>query len=323
MYDLVSIGDVKLDVFISLDKCREMCSFDRTKNNVCFNFGEKISIDIQDQQIAGSAPNVATALARMGKKTAVISQMGLDPTYERALVDLRKEGVGTDFITPHKGMKSAFAAVLNLEGEKTILVSYIMRPYHLPKKLNTCWLYMSEMGNGYETIYKEVLKRIQKEKTLLGFNPGNEQIKEAIPELYQLIRETKTLFVNVEEGQRLVKNPRLKIKGLATALFKLGPTEVILTDGRNGSYGFDGTNLYYCPIFPGPRIEATGAGDSFAAGYLGARMHGAALHEGLRWGSVNAASVVQQVGPIPGLLTHKQIQTRLKKNPSFQTGKYT
>lgn len=315
MYDLVSIGDIKLDVFISLDQCKEMCSL--TKKNVCFNFGEKISIDIQDQQTAGSAPNVATALARMGKKTAVISHMGMDPTYARALVDLKREKISTEFIVPHKGMKSAFSAVLNLQGEKTILVSYIQRPYHLPKNLYTKWLYMSEMGNGYETIYREVLKRIKKEKTLLGFNPGNEQIDELKPELYDLIRETKTLFVNVEEGQRIVKNKRLKIGALAQALFKLGPTEVVITDGRNGSYGFDGTNLFFCPIFPGPRIESTGAGDSFASGFIGARMHGHAMYDGLRWGSVNAASVVQVVGPVPGLLTHRQILTRLRENKSF------
>ncbi len=319
MYDLVSIGDVKLDVFISLDQCKEKCSL--AKKNVCLDFGDKISIDIQDQQIAGTAPNVATALSRMGKKTAVISHMGNDPTYARALVDLKREKVSTEFITPHKGMKSAFAAVLTLQGEKTILVSYIQRPYHLPKKLDTKWLYMSEMGNGYETIYHEVLKRIKKEKTLLGFNPGNEQIDELKPELYDLIRETKTLFVNVEEGQRIVQNKRLKISALIQALFKLGPTEVVVTDGRNGSYGFDGTNLFFCPIFPGPRIESTGAGDAFASGFIGARMHGHAMYDGLRWGSVNAASVVQVVGPVPGLLTHRQILTRLRENKSFVPNK--
>lgn len=315
MYDLVSLGDIKLDVFIGLDRCKEKCSL--AKKNVCFNFGEKILIELQDQQIAGSAPNVATALARMGKKTAVVSHMGQDQTHTRALIDLKREHVAIDFILAHKGLQSAYSAVLGLQGERTILVSYIHRPYHLPKTLETKWLYMSEMGDGYETIYKEVLKRIKKEKTLLGFNPGNEQIEEAKPELYDLIRETKTLFVNLEEAQTIAKNKRLKIESLAVALFKLGPTEVVITDGKNGSYGFDGTNLFVCPIFPGNVLEATGAGDAFAAAYIGARMHGHGMSDGLRWGAVNASSVIEMVGPVPGLLTHKEILKRLRTNPTF------
>ena len=315
MYDLVSIGDTKLDVFIGLDKCKDKCSL--AKKNVCFNFGEKISIEIQDQQIAGSATNVAVALSRLGKKTAVISHMGNDQTYKRALVDLKKEKVDTQFIVAHKGIQSAFSAVLGLQGEKTILVSYVESTYHLPKKLETRWIYMSEMGNGYEIIYKEVLTRIKKEKTLLGFNPGNVQIKETQPELFHLIRETKTLFINVEEAQQLVKNKRLKPKALAIELFKLGPTEVILTNGPKGSFGYDGTNLYFCPIFDVPRVEATGTGDAFASGYIGARMHGHSLSEGLKWGTINAASVVGVVGPIPGLLSHKTLRSIIKDNPNF------
>jgi len=315
MYDLVSIGDIKLDVFLGLDRCIEKCSL--KKKNVCFNFGEKISVELLDQQIAGSAPNVATALARIGEKTAVVSHMGHDEIHERALKDLRNEHVGTEYILSHKGMKSAYSSVLGLQRERTILVSYINRTYHLPKNLQTKWIFLSEMGNGYETIYRELVKRVKKEKTLLALNPGNEQIEEGKPELFQLLKEATILFINVEEGQRIIKNKRANIQTLAQKLFKLGPNEVIITDGKHGSYGYDGTNLFYCPIFPGEVVEATGAGDAFASGYIGARMHGHAMKDGLRWGAVNASSVIQHVGPVPGLLTHGQILTRLRNNKSF------
>ena len=315
MYDLVSIGDIKLDVFISLDACSDKC--DLEKGEIQFDFGEKITVKLLDQQVAGSAPNVATALARMKKKTAVISHMGADLTHTLALEFLHKEQVATRYINAHKGMSSAYSTVLSLQGEKTILVSYIDRLYHLPKGLKTKWLYISEMGNDYERLYDEVVTHIRKERTLLGFNPGNQQIMERKPALFRLIKEASVLFVNVQEGQRIVGSSRVGIKTLAQRLFKLGPKEVVITDGRKGSYGYDGTNLYFCPIFPGERIEATGAGDSFAAGYLGARMYGLALQEGLRWGSVNAAEVVQHVGPTPGLLRHTQIKARLRKHPKF------
>ena len=319
MYDMITIGDIKLDVFISLDNCKDKCRL--RQNQISFDFGEKISVEVQDQQIAGSAPNVAVALSRMGKKTAVISNMGDDLTHSKALEFLHSEGVGTRHVKSFKNTKSAYSAVLNLRGEKTILASYIQKPYSLPKGIKTKWLYMSEMGNGYEKIYEKIIKHIKKEKTLLGFNPGNEQIRERKRILFSLIKHAKTLFVNVGEAQRILNNRRLKINSLAERLFKLGPTEVIITDGTKGSYGFDGTNFYYCPIFPCERVEATGAGDSFASGYIGARMHGLSMPEGLRWGTVNAAASISEIGPTLGLLRDTQIKTRLRRNPKFQPKK--
>jgi ribokinase len=315
MYDLVSIGDIKLDVFISLNGCKNKCGVNKDK--IFFDLGEKISTEVLDQQVAGSAPNVAIALARMDKRTAVISNMGDDLTHQLAIESLHGEGVATRYIKSHARTNSAYSAVLSIKGEKTILASYIKKTYSLPKGLKTKWLYMSEMGNGYEKVYEQLIKQIKKERTLLGFNPGNEQIMERKPVLYKLIKKTAILFVNVEEGQRIVGSSRIKIKSLAQKLFKLGPKETVITDGQRGAYAFDGTNLYFSPMFPGPRVEATGAGDSFAAAYIGARMHGLGMQGGLQWGSVNAASVVNVVGPTPGLLRHTQIKARLRKNPNY------
>lgn len=316
MFDLVSIGDIKLDVFISLENCKEKCSL--KKKNVCFNFGEKISIDVQDEQVAGSAPNVAVALSRLGKKSAVISNMGKDDTFQKAIRFLKKEKVSSKFVKAHAGEKSAYSAVLNLKGEKTILVSYIEKEYLLPK-IKTKWLYLSEMGSKNNKLYKEISKKITKEKTLLGFNPGNKQVANRKPNLFTLIKKTQVLFVNVGEAQLILKTKSRNIKKLLTELKKLGTKEVVITDGRKGSYGFDGKSMVKCPMFPGPRIEATGAGDSFAAAYIGARMRGEDMSTALKWGSVNGAEVVLHVGPTPGLLTQNQITTRLKENPRYKT----
>jgi sugar/nucleoside kinase (ribokinase family) len=177
---------------------------------------------------------------------------------------------------------------------------------------------MSEMGSGYEALYKQLISHIKKTGTKLGFNPGNKQIAERKQGLYDLIKHTEVLIVNVEEGQRIARTKTKDIKTLAKKLYKLGPKELIITDGRNGSYAFDGTRLYQSDIYPGPRVEATGAGDSFAAAYIGARMYGKSIEEGLRWGSVNSAEVVLHIGPTPGLLRKGQIEHRLRKVKNFK-----
>lgn len=312
MFDITTIGDIKLDAFLSLDRCQDKC--DLKKRKIEFAFGEKISVDLLAQQIAGSAPNVATALSRMGKKSAVITHMGEDQTYELALQTLRKECVETAFIKTYKKTTSAYSAVLSLQGEKTILASYLHKPLLLPRPFpKSKWVYLCEMGNAYEKTYQTLLRKLKQNHVLLGYNPGNEQIRDRKKELFEMIARTNVLFVNVEEGRTIVNNHRIKIQGLAQTLFALGPNEVVITDGRNGSYGFNGTVLFHCPIFPGDRIESTGAGDSFAAAYIGGKMNGESMEAALRWGSINAASVVSKIGPTAGLLSQTQIRSRLNK----------
>ncbi|MBM5789691.1 hypothetical protein FJZ23_01195 [Candidatus Parcubacteria bacterium] len=316
MFDIVTIGDIKLDAFLSLDRCQNKC--DLIKKKIEFAFGEKISVDLLAQQIAGSASNVAIALSRLGKKSAVISHTGDDQTSALTRVTLTREKVKTDFIRSYKKTASAYSAVLSLQGEKTILASYLHKPLLLPRPLPaTKWIYLCEMGNAYEGTYRALLSSLKKNHCLLGFNPGNEQIHDRKPVLFEMIGRTNVLFVNLNEARSILNNQRLGITSLAHGLLRLGPSEIVITDGRNGSYGYNGTCLFHCPIYPGDRMESTGAGDSFAAGYIGAKMERTSMQEALRWGSVNAASVVLHVGPTAGLLRKKQLVSTLKTAKDF------
>lgn len=316
MHDLITVGDVKLDTFIVLNNASVQCELKMPDCKLCLEYGAKIAVDIADVQIAGSAPNVATGLARMGLKTGVISNMGKDTTYTLALAHLKKEGVSSTYIKALPKKMSASAVVLNYKGERTILASYIKSVYTLPKNLKTKWLYMSEMGPGYESLYKAIVARAKK-GLRVGFNPGHVQIAERKPVLFELIKHTEVLFVNVEEGRLLTGLATEELHHLASALWALGAKHVVITDGPRGAYGFDGKTLVSIAIFPGPLVEATGAGDAFATGFLGALFHKQSYKEALRWGAVNSTSVVGKVGPTPGLLSAKQIRAQLRKNTTF------
>ncbi|KKR57015.1 MAG: hypothetical protein UU08_C0018G0014 [Candidatus Uhrbacteria bacterium GW2011_GWE2_40_58] len=318
MFDMITIGDIKLDTFVVLDDNKLQCELKMPECKLCLDYGAKIRVDVVDSQIAGSAPNVAVGLARMGKKTSIISYTGLDGTRELALKHLEKENVSTKFIQKVKGQQSSYSVVLNFKGEKTILTSHIKQIYRLPKKLaKPKGLYICETGEGYESLYHSIIVCSKKYPCMIGFNPGSVQIEERKSVLYKLLKQTTILFVNLEEAQKLLYETQLEIRHLITHLWKLGPKQVVITDGVNGSYGFDGKEIFHCPIFPAKLKEATGAGDAFATGYLGAILSGLSPNQALQWGSVNGASVVEYVGPQKGLLTTAQIKSRLKKNPRF------
>lgn len=320
MYDLFAIGDVKLDTFVLLDQASVQCQLKMPECLLCLEYGAKIAVSVVDTQIAGSAPNVATGLARMGFKTGVVSNMGGDGTRQLALSHLKREKVSTKFIRIVKGEASSYSAVLMYKGDRTILTSHIRRAYRFPKDLpKTPWLYVGEMGEGYEQLYRSVEARARRGGTLVALNPGSIQVRERRPALYDLIRYTHVLFVNKEEAQAISGETSVEAHHLAPALLKLGCKRVVITDGKNGSYHFDGTKIDFCPIYPGKMVSATGAGDAYATGFIGALMKGLGPEEGMRWGSANAASVIGKVGPTQGLLSAAHIKDHLKHTPTFKT----
>lgn len=322
MFDLITIGDIKLDTFVVLNDASVQCQLKMPECQLCLAYGAKILVDIVDAQLAGSAPNVAIGLSRMGRKTAVLSLMGKDGTRELALRKLKEEGVSTTYIQKVDREQSAYSVVLNFKGEKTILTSHIRHAYRFPPTFpHPKWLYVCEMGFGYEQMYRSVVKLARQNGMRIGMNPGTIQIKEKKKVLFDLIKVVDVLFVNVEEARHICGLAKAEVSDLTAALWKMGPKIVVITDGKNGAYGFDEEALLHCPIFPGKLVEATGAGDAFATAFLGAVMNKESISEALRWGAVNSASVVGKVGPTAGLLSSAQIQARLRKAPRFQVKK--
>ncbi|MBI4256499.1 bifunctional hydroxymethylpyrimidine kinase/phosphomethylpyrimidine kinase [Candidatus Uhrbacteria bacterium] len=318
MYDLITIGDIKLDTFVVLDETNVSCELKMPECKLCLDYGAKIDVKIVDSQIAGSAPNVAVGLARMKKKTSILSVMGEDTTRPLAIEHLKREGVNTSFIEIVKHERSTYSVVLNYKGEKTILTGHITHEYHLPTRFpKPTWLYVGEMGEGYEKVYRQVTDYAKKDGVLIAMNPGSIQVEQRKKSLYFLLPRLEVLFVNREEAQILSGEKSNEVHKLAGALYKYGPKHVIITDGKNGAYEYGGHELRFCPIFPGHLVEATGAGDSFASGYLGGLIHGESCSDALRWGAINSSSVVGHVGPTKGLLSATEIRKRLKARPTF------
>lgn len=320
MYDIFTIGSIKLDTFILIPDASITCELKMPSCKLCIDYGKKNPVEDIDIQIAGSAPNVAIGVAKMRKSAGIFSIMGKDIIHQLSIEFLKKNKVDTKHIKT-SGEDSSFAAVLNFKGESTQLVKQNGVDYRLPKKMPaTAWVHISELGRGYEKLYKDVIAARKKSPFKISLNPGAVQIKQMRKELFNLIQVTDVLFLNKVEALQLIDAKEdLEVHALMGRLKELGPAYIVVTDGKNGAYAYDGKQLDFAPMFPGKRIEATGAGDAFATGFLGALIHGKKHPEALKWGSVNAASVVGFIGPTKGLLSHTEIVKRLKAKPSYKT----
>lgn len=314
MLDLISIGDATLDTFVKINDASVMCTLEKEMCMLCLNYADKIPIARLDQKVAGNACNVATGGARLGLKTAFYSIVGSDDIGRRITRAMKSEGVSLKYVEVDRGKPSNYSVVLNYKAERTILVYHHPRTYRLPRLEPARWIYYTSVGANHESLERGLLRylRATRPEPRLGFNPGTHQLRKGLARIRDVLRQTEVVFVNKEEAEGLVGRAG-DMKGLLDRMKDTGPKIVVITDGGKGSFVHDGGEYWHMPIFPVKVVEKTGAGDSFAVGFMGALAHGQPLVEALRWGNANSASVVTKIGPQPGLLTVAGIQTMIRK----------
>lgn len=322
--DVISIGDMGIDVFLEMDKkeveLRGLKNDDQRQ--ICFNFANKIPVEKMTKTIAGNACNVAVGTRRLGLKTALVTTIGKDDEAKMIAQELIKEKLDTRFIKQDK--RTNFSAVINYMGERTIFVYHEPRDYKLPRLPKAHFVYLTSMRPGWEEMIPALTEYLDKTQTKLAYNPGTYQLRAGTKQSQPLLDRTEVIFLNRQEAALFVnKSSELPIGELLTAVHRHGPRVVVITDGPKGSYVSDGTGQYMLGIYDVPVVERTGCGDAYAAGFISALVNRKDSLEAMRWGSFESASVLQQVGPQAGLLSKKDLELHHRKYPDFTAKELT
>ena len=268
----------------------------------------------------GNAANAVVAAARLGLSTGFVSNVGKDRFGEEILATFTREGVDTKYIVVHEGIPTNHHYVLMYDSERTILIRHEAYPYIIPEGLTAPkWIYLSSVGEHAESLHSELANWLHEHpETKLAFQPGTFQIKMGKDTLKELYAITELVAVNKEEAERILEQGETHIEELLQQMHALGPKNVLITDGPNGAYSFDGVEMLKVPMYPDPRppVSRTGAGDATTATVVVALALGKSLHEALQWGPINSMSVVQHVGAQKGLLTRAVLEEYLKNAPT-------
>ncbi len=320
MYDLISIGDSVIDTFIPLPEA----SLQTVKGEVMLGlrYGCKIPVGDSISMVAGNAANNAVGASRLKLKTAIYVNIGNDEDGDKIKNKLKQEGVNTRFVTIEKDLPSNHHFVLDFKGERTILVHHQPWRYNLPDFDRSKWIYFTSLAPTFvqSNIVNQLINYLELSSARLLYNPGTFQLKAGVKKNPRLLSLTEVFIVNAQEAKLVLgfdEGENIPIKKLLKSICDLGPRMSVITDGVNGSYGFDGTNFYQLGIFPAKLVEMTGAGDGYATGVLAGLFYGESLTEAMRWGAANGAAVVEQIGPQAGLLTYQEMQEKLKQNPKI------
>jgi sugar/nucleoside kinase (ribokinase family) len=116
-------------------------------------------------------------------------------------------------------------------------------------------------------------------------------------ELYDLLREVDGLVLNDGEARMLTEEINLVRAG--RKVLELGPKFVIIKKGEHGAMFLSADETFTMPAYPlGEVVDPTGAGDSFAGGFMGyltsqGKSDAATLKTAMAYGSVVASFNVE------------------------------
>ncbi len=319
-FDFLAIGDIVVDNFIRLEEAEVHCNKDNEDCTISMRWGDKIPFESSTPISAvGNSPNAAVSSARLGLSTGLMSWMGSDRLGDDCMDVLIKEGISTDLISRSDDVPTNAHYVLWFQSERTILIKHNEFPYRFPDISTPRFIYLSSLAPTAHSIHEALAQWLSEHpETKLVFQPGTFQIEVGKEVLAPLYKYTEIVACNKEESERILGRGTDDIKNLLKDMYALGPKIVLITDGPNGAFSFDGNQMLKIPMYPDPRppVDRTGAGDAFTSTFSIALALGKTIEEAMLWAPINSMSVVQQVGAQQGLLTKQALETYLKDAPS-------
>ena len=123
------------------------------------------------------------------------------------------------------------------------------------------------LGNIDPRLQLDVLRQVEKPK-LVACDTMNFWIESRRDDLLKLLPHVHLLTVNYAEARQLTECANV-VKA-ARWILERGPTTVVIKKGEHGAVMFTGSSVFFAPAYPLESVfDPTGAGDSFAGGFVG------------------------------------------------------
>lgn len=316
MTDFVCIGDVTQDNFFFINNAEVHCDLRTDECELSLKYGEKIPVEEIGVSAGGNGGNVAVGLSRLGLKTKLMTIFGGDERGAWIKRQLLASNVDLENSVTEEKRVSNMSGIILFRRERTILTYHAEGEARLGEIPETSWIYISspagkDQGATYDRVQKQ---KAAHPEVKIATNPPLWDLKGGRATLEPILKITDVLFLNWEEAETLLGAQKAKgvseAKKMMQELLALAPKVVVVTDGTAGAYGSDGKDFFFCKPYGMGAVEPTGAGDAFSSGFLAAMATGLTLNEAMKWGAVNAFSVIQKIGAQEGLLTKSEMQIR-------------
>jgi sugar/nucleoside kinase (ribokinase family) len=224
-----------------------------------------------DKILGGAATFIGLAASQFKIDTAVVSIVGNDfpEDYLKLLSEKNIDISGIEIVKTgktffwsgryHNDMNSRDTLVTELN----VLADF--KPV-VPENYRDAEIVM--LGNLHPLTQLSVLDQMHKKPKLAVLDTMNFWMDSALDDLHKVIKRVDVITINDEEARQLTGEFSLVVA--ARKIHKMGPKYVVIKKGEHGALLFHNDSVFYAPALPLEEVfDPTGAGDTFAGGFVG------------------------------------------------------
>ena len=325
MKRIIGIGNALTDMLISLSGDEVLSQYQLDKGSMSL-VDNQFQTDIlkavaglpHSLSLGGSAGNTIRTMARLGTEVGFIGKVGEDSTGDFYIQALRNVGV-EPFILRSEHSSGKCLSLISADGERT-LVTHLGAAADLQAEDIDAAVF-----DGYDALYIEgylvqdhdlirtTMARAKQHGLkvaidLASFNVVREN-REFLHDLVE--RDVDIIFANEEEAYEFSG-----CRDAMEALLYIGKMceLTVVKTGIRGALIKRGDEIVEVGIMAAAkRVDTTGAGDFYAAGFLTALCEGLSLRQCGTIGAITAGKVIEVVGTTLSEETWNEIETLIER----------
>ena len=257
-----------------------------------------------DKIIGGAATYISLAASFFTDKLNLVSVVGGD-FPESAIKMLEKHHVDTKGLQIKEDEKTFFWSGKyhnNMNSRDTIETQLnVLETFDpiVPKEFSSSDFLM--LGNLVPSVQQKVLDQMSQRPKLIVLDTMNFWMDNCLDDLLEALKNVDVLTINDEEAQQLSGENNLI--SAAKKIKTMGPKYLVIKKGEHGALLFGENKMFYAPAMPLENVcDPTGAGDSFAGGFIGylSKSNNDLTFENMKtaviYGSVMASFCVEKFG---------------------------
>ena len=265
----------------------------------------------------GSGANVIKSLALLGYKCGLVGVIGKDRWAQQYLSFIKNLGITPLFQTSDLPTAQVISLVTP-DGQRTcrsfLGATQDIHPEYILMETfrDVRWVHIEGYSLLQKTLPETVMEFAKKVGAGVSFDLASfEMVNQFKKRILELIpKYVNLLFANEKEASTLVEK-----KGNEAHLELQRITEMaVITHGKKGCWVLQKEGIIHEPAAKVPVVDTTGAGDLFAAGFLGAYLANRPVSECARLGNLLGSSIVQVSGTELPAATWKTLRAELSNS---------
>jgi sugar/nucleoside kinase (ribokinase family) len=224
-----------------------------------------------DKIIGGAATYISLAASFFTDKLNLVSVVGGD-FPKSAIKMLENHNVDTKGLQIKENEKTFFWSGKyhnNMNSRDTVETQLnVLETFDpiVPKEFSSSDFLM--LGNLVPSVQQKVLDQMSQRPKLIVLDTMNFWMDNCLDDLLEALKNVDVLTINDEEAQQLSGENNLI--SAAKKIKTMGPKYLVIKKGEHGALLFGENKMFYAPAMPLENVfDPTGAGDSFAGGFIG------------------------------------------------------